>query len=131
MRSGTGETPTPNHMSSNFAALDSLNSKTNAHISDAGAANAGVLPSDAANHQERLEKRLQAQLRDGTRSKNVKRLEDPIAKHLLRVAGNPAYRSEAPGRRHQGFEVLVFLNFTRRQDSLERIDSFFRTLMCF
>lgn len=80
-------------MSSNFAALDSLNSKTNAHISDSGAANAGVLPSDAANHQERLEKRLQAQLRDGTRSKNVKRLEDPIAKHLLRVAGNPAYRN--------------------------------------
>ncbi|CDJ68001.1 hypothetical protein, conserved [Eimeria necatrix] len=45
-----------------------------------------------AERRDKLERRLQAQLRDGTRSRNVKRLGDPLVKHLLRVAGNAAYR---------------------------------------
>ncbi|CDJ30446.1 uncharacterized protein EMH_0058200 [Eimeria mitis] len=93
MRSVTGNVSTLDHMSSKFPALDGLHSGKEAQASHSGAAKDGFLSRDVVNHQERLERRLQAQLRDGSRSKNVKRLEDPIAKHLLRLAGNPAYRN--------------------------------------
>ncbi|KAL8429574.1 hypothetical protein ACSSS7_006504 [Eimeria intestinalis] len=52
----------------------------------------GSCAADESEHRKNLEKRLQAQLKDGSRSKDVKRLGDPLVKHLLRVAGNPSYR---------------------------------------
>lgn len=56
---------------------------------------AKALPSlaDDVEHRKRLERRLQAQLKDGSRSRTVKRLSDPLVKHLLRVAGNAPYRN--------------------------------------
>ena len=122
MRSATGEAPTLNHMSSTFPDLDSLNAREEVQSSHSGSAKNGLSPSDAAEHRERLERRLQAQLRDGSRSKNVKRLEDPIAKHLIRVAGNPAYRSVAHGRQ-SAFYVLVFLQITHPLVIVVCIDS--------
>ncbi|CDJ49362.1 hypothetical protein, conserved [Eimeria brunetti] len=79
-------------MNSNFPASHTLNSKKEEQTLHSGTTKGGNPPIDAADHRERLERRLQAQLRDGSRSRNVKRIEDPLAKHLLRVAGNPAYR---------------------------------------
>lgn len=55
-------------------------------------ANAGSSLAGDVEHRKRLEKRLQAQLKDGSRSRIVKRLSDPLVKHLLRVAGNAPYR---------------------------------------
>ncbi|KAL8430685.1 hypothetical protein Efla_003667 [Eimeria flavescens] len=52
----------------------------------------GSLPTDGSEQRRNLERRLQAQLKDGSRSRDVKRLADPLVKHLLRVAGNPSYR---------------------------------------
>ncbi|KAL8271750.1 hypothetical protein Esti_004345 [Eimeria stiedai] len=52
----------------------------------------GSRAANESEHRRNLEKRLQAQLKDGSRSKDVKRLGDPLVKHLLRVAGNTSYR---------------------------------------
>ncbi|CDJ57270.1 hypothetical protein, conserved [Eimeria maxima] len=93
MKSVTGEAPKRTPTTSNLPVLDNPNSREEIQTPRSWATKGGPLPIDAATHQERLEKRLQAQLRDGSRSRNVKRLEDPLSKHLLRVAGNPAYRN--------------------------------------
>ncbi|XP_022590966.2 uncharacterized protein LOC34619334 [Cyclospora cayetanensis] len=58
-----------------------------------GRENAGLPTNAAAEHRTKLERRLQAQLRDGKRSRDVKRLQDPLVRHLLRVAGNASYRN--------------------------------------
>lgn len=51
-----------------------------------------VLSNAADVQRQNLERRLQAQLKDGGRSKDVKRLSDPLVRHLLRVSGNQSYR---------------------------------------
>lgn len=40
----------------------------------------------------KLEKKLQARLRDKSRARDVKSLKDPLVQHLLRVASSPPYR---------------------------------------
>lgn len=57
-----------------------------------GPTNRGAKCIDAGEHRRNLEERLQSQLKDRTRSTDVKRLNDPLVRHLIRVAGNTSYR---------------------------------------
>lgn len=70
-------------------------SSVEAEAAHVGRSNSGAKCIDAGEHRRNLEERLQSQLKDRTRSTDVKRLSDPLVRHLIRVAGNTSYRSAA------------------------------------
>lgn len=97
MVSLTGNSPLLSRREPPFPNSETRNPVQDLQIPSDRAVQGGLRAVDAAEHRKRLERRLQAQLSDGGRSKDVKRLGDPLVRHLLRVAGNASYRSAAWG----------------------------------